>query len=114
KNDVSASRTKDYFAPPLLRDHPEIVSIAPRLKLDGQGRPTSKAVIVIGVRKIGPLRFGPGTVPRPPAAPLPDKLPVITPEGTEDRTQFIEVLIEDEGEIVLESNTAKRRPCPGG
>src|SRR6266567_2118772 len=110
---VTASRTKDYFETQLLRDHPEIVSIAPGLKLDGQGRPTGEAVIVIGVRRLNPLRFAPGTVPRPLAAPMPDRLPAITPEGIEDSTQLVEVVIEDEDEIVLASNTAKRRPCPG-
>ena len=61
-----------------LEEHPEVVSIAPRVKLDDHGRPTQDAVIVIGVRKINPLRFGPGAAPRPPAASLPDRLPAIT------------------------------------
>ncbi|HTU93343.1 MAG TPA: hypothetical protein VMF69_24900 [Gemmataceae bacterium] len=52
---LTASRTKDHFQAQLLRDHPEIVSLAPRLKLDDQGRPTNEAVIVIGVKKNNPI-----------------------------------------------------------
>ena len=111
---VTVSRTKDHFQAQLLRDHPEIVSIAPRLKLDDEGRPTKDGVIVIGVKKINPIRFGPGAAPRAQAAPLPTKLPVITAKGVEHKTQSVDVIVEDEGEIVLESFTAKRRPCPGG
>lgn len=111
---LTASRTKDHFQAQLLRDHPEIVSIAPRLKLDDQGQPTRDALIVIGVKKINPLRFGPGTSARPQTAAIPTQLPAITVQGGEDRTQFVDVVIEDEGEIVLESFTIKRRPCPGG
>lgn len=111
---TTASRTKNHFETQLLQDHPEIVSIAPRLKLDDQGRPTKDGVIVIGVKKINPLQFGPGATPRPQATPIPAKLPVINAQGVEDKTQTVDVIIEDEGEIVLESFTAKRRPCPGG
>lgn len=111
---MTASRTKDHFQLQLLSDHAEIVSIAPRLKFDTQGRLTNDALIVIGVKKINPLRFGPGATTRPPSAGIPQRLPVITAEGIEDSTQFVEIVIEEEGEIVLESLTAKRRPCPGG
>lgn len=110
---TTASRTKVYFEARLLREHPEIVSIAPRLKRDGQGRPTHEAVIVVGVKKINPLQFGAGAAPRPPSS-IPKRLPVLTAQGVEDKTQFVEVIVEDEGEVVLESFTAKRRPCPGG
>src|SRR5438445_210511 len=103
----TASRTKDHFQAQLLGDHPEIVSIAPRLKLDAQGRPTNDSVIVIGVKKINPLRLGPGVAARPQAAGIPNRLPVITAQGLVDKTQFVEVVIEDEGDIVLESFTAK-------
>ncbi|HQU45507.1 MAG TPA: hypothetical protein PK867_22020, partial [Pirellulales bacterium] len=65
---AAASRTKDHFQAQLLRDHPEIVSIAPRMKLDDQGRPTQDAVIVIGIKMINPLRFGAGAAARPQAA----------------------------------------------
>jgi hypothetical protein len=111
---LTTSRTKDHFQALLLREHPEIVSIAPRLKLDDQGRPTKDALIVIGVKKINPLRFGSGAVPRLQAAPIPTKLAAITAQGIEDPAQFVEVIIEEEGEVVLESFTAQRRPCPGG
>jgi hypothetical protein len=110
---LTASRTKDHFHVQLLRDHPEIVSIAPRLQLDDQGRPTKNAVIVIGIRRINALRVGPGAVPRL-AASIPLRLPAITAQGAVDAAQSVEVVIEDEGEIVLESFTAKQRPCPGG
>lgn len=98
---LAASRTKDHFQDQLLRDHPEIISIAPRLKLDDQGQPMKDAVIVIGVKKINPIRFGPGVAVRPQTVLLPIKLPMITPQGVEDKTQFVDVIIEDEGEIVL-------------
>ncbi len=111
---LTASRTKDHFQAQLLRDYPEIVSIAPRLKLDDQGRPTKDAVIVIGVKRINPIRFGPGAAARAPAAPLPSRLPAITAKRVEDPTQSVDVVVEDEGEVVLESFTAKRRPCSGG
>ena len=94
----------NHFQAQLLQDHPEIVSIVPRLKLDDQGRPTGNAVIVIGVRKINPLRFGPGA-PRPQGIGIPDRFPVITVQGAEDHSQFVEVIVEDEGEIVLQSFT---------
>lgn len=103
---LTASRTKDHFEAQLFREHPEMVSIAPRLKLDDQGRPTADAVIVIGIKKINPIRFGAGTSVRPPVAALPTKLPAITPQGVEDHTESVEVIIEDEAEIILESFTA--------
>jgi hypothetical protein len=111
---TTASRTKDHFQVLLFQEHPEIVSIAPRLKLDDQGRLTSEAVIVVGVRKFNPIRLGPGASSGPRSTPIPDRLPAITTQGEEDRLQFVEVIVEEEGEIVLQSFTAKRRPCPGG
>src|SRR5262249_38577015 len=98
----------------LLRDHPEIVSIAPRLKLDEKGRPTKDAVLVIGVKRINPIRFGPGAAVRAQPAHLPTRLPAITVDGRVDAKQFVEVIIEQEGDLVLESFAVKRRPCPGG
>jgi hypothetical protein len=108
----TASRTKDHFQDQLLRDYPEIVSIAPRQKLDDQGRATNDAVIIIGVKKINPIRFGAGAAARPQGAPLPTKLPVVTPQGIEDKTQSVEVIIEDEGEIGADQRSVHgiRRP----
>ncbi len=98
----------------MTRIDPEIVSIAPRMKLDDRGRPTQDAVIVIGIKTINPLRFGAGAAARPQAAGIPERLPVFTAQGVEDKTRFVDVVIEQEGEVVLESFAAKRRPCPGG
>jgi hypothetical protein len=121
---AAASRTKDHFQDQLLQEHPEIVSIAPRLKLDADGFPTREAVIVIGVKSWPPLRLAPvigpqpqsAAVPgpRPPAALLPSQLPVIDAQGQEVRNQTVEVLIEEEGEILPQMLTARQRPCPGG
>jgi hypothetical protein len=107
---LMASRTKEHFQGQLLRDHPDIVSIAPRLKRDAQGQPTAEAVIVIGVKKINPLRLGPGAGARPPSAALPTRLPVVNAQGVEEKGHFVEVIIEDEGEIVAQAFTAKQRP----
>src|SRR5437016_5408184 len=98
-NYVTASRTKDHFQAQLLRDYPEIVSIAPRLKLDARGQLTGEAVIVVGVRRINRIRYGVGTTIRPQPAPIPDRLPAVTASGVLDASQTVEVVIEEEGEI---------------
>ena len=100
---VTASRTKDRFQAELLREYPEIVSIAPRLKLDVRGQPTGEGVIVIGIRRINRIRYGTGTSSRPQPTPIPDRLPAVTASGTLDPNQTVEVVVEDEGEIALES-----------
>jgi hypothetical protein len=41
---ATAFRTKDYYQEQLFRDHPEIVSLAPRMKLDEHGLPTGDAI----------------------------------------------------------------------
>jgi hypothetical protein len=102
----TASRTKQHFQDQLLRDHPEIVSIAPRLKLDGEGHPVpNEAVIVIGVktRRVHPS-----------AASIPDRLVALDPQNRLIPNQFVEVLVEEEGEILAEMLIARRRPAPGG
>ncbi len=111
---ATASRTKDYFQSKLLQAHPEIVSIAPRLKLDAEGRPTGEAVIVIGVVRRDGLRDGPPRRGQPEETSIPTKLPVIDTKNKKARNQTIEVIIEEEGEILAEMYTARRRPCPGG
>src|SRR5438093_10054404 len=111
---VTASATKDHFQNQLLQDHPEIVSIAPRLKLGDDGHPTTEAVIVVGVRARYPLRPGPGASAHPPAGLIPNELPAFDAQGAQLLGQTVLVLVEDEGEILPEMHTAARRPCPGG
>jgi len=111
---ATASRTKDYFQTKLVKAHPEIVSIAPRLKLDAEGRPTGEAVIVIGVVRRIDLRDGRRHRGQGEETSIPTKLPVIDAGNKEVRNQTVEVVIEEEGEILAEMYTARRRPCPGG
>jgi hypothetical protein len=113
-NYEAARRTKDHFQTKLLKDHPEIVSIAPRLKLDAEGRPTGEAVIVVGIIRPNALRDGARRRPKPTMTSIPTRLPVIDAQGKEMRNQMVEVIIEEEGEILAEMYTARRRPCPGG
>lgn len=86
------------------------MSISPQLKPDDHGNPTEEAVIVIGVRKLNPLRLGPGTAALRRAVAIPTKLPVISPEGAVGPSQFVEVIIEEEGEVVHGQASA----VPGG
>jgi hypothetical protein len=109
---TTATRTKDYFQAQLLRDHPEIVSIAPQMKLDAQGCPTSEAVIVIGVKVRNPPRSG-GVTGVSSKTAIPARLPVVDTRGNILTTDHVEVVIEDEGEIVPHLNAARMRPCPG-
>lgn len=113
-NYEAASRTKTHFERELLEQHREIVSIAPQLKLDENGNPTEDAVIVVGVTKINRITAGEGggVVNVPPE--IPSELPVISLAGVPEKDETIEVIIEEEGDIRLVMNTAKRRPCPGG
>ncbi len=105
-----ASRTKDHFQAVLLRDHPEIVSLAPRLVLNDAGGLTTEAVIVVGIsRAQRPLSsVGGSDTPS-----IPAELPIVNENGDPTNTT-IPVIIEDEGELVAEVYTAHRRPCPGG
>lgn len=109
---ITASRTKDHFQEQLLTEHPEIVSIAPQEKLDDAGKATGEAIIVIGVQ-VRPI-IGPGGRAVHSPEPIPDKLPIISTAGKMSLTETVEVVIEKEDPIMAQSNTAKRRPCPGG
>jgi hypothetical protein len=62
---------------------------------------------------LNPLRGVPGTdIQAQP--PIPTNLPVIDAQGNEVPSETVDVIIEDEGEILPQMNTMKRRPCPGG
>lgn len=111
---AAASRTKNHFQSKLLEANPEIVSIAPRLKLDAEGRPTGEALIVIGVVRRNGLGDGARRRGQAVEPSIPSKLPVIDERDKEVRNQTVEVIIEEEGEILAEMYTARRRPCPGG
>jgi hypothetical protein len=113
-NYEAARRTRDHFQKQLLKDHPEIVSIAPRLKLDPEGRPTGEAVIVVGIIRRNSLRDGARRRAKAEASSIPTKLPVIDAQGKQIRSQMVEVIIEEEGEILAQMYSARRRPCPGG
>src|ERR1700733_12163411 len=108
---TTASRTKDYFQAQLLRDHPEIVSIAPQMKFDAQGCPTSEAVNVIGVKVRNPPRTG-GVAAVSPNAAIPARLPVVDARGNLLASDHVEVVIEKEGEIVPYLNAAKDATFP--
>src|SRR5687767_6285188 len=92
-----ATRTKDFYQDQLLRDHPEIVSIAPRLKLDGDGLPTREAIIVIGVRGRNPLRLGVGGSAEAHRASIPSRLDVVDAQSLQPTGDSVEVVVEDEG-----------------
>ena len=117
-NYTLASLTKDHHAEELLNQHPEIVSIAPRMKLDENGQVTGEAVIVIGIKSISPLHSvnGQPIISSEESGSLPSSLPVVVDEiGTLSQTdELVEVIIEFEGEIYAEMNTGRVRPCPGG
>jgi hypothetical protein len=110
---ATASRTKDHHKDQLLRDHPEIVSLAPRWKLDDHGMPMGEAVIVIGInsRKWAQLeRRGRG--PKPLA--MPTRLAVVDAVNNQPTGESVDVVIEEQGEAVADSLTGQLRPCPGG
>lgn len=111
---ITASRTKDYFEAQLLRDHPEIVSIAPQLKLDEHGFATKEGIIVIGVvsRKLSPLGEGESTSSSP--IPIPSSLPAVDEKGAVQEGEEVTVVVEETGEVVPHMNVARMRPCPGG
>ena len=113
-----ASLTKDHHAEELLNQHPEIVSIAPRMKLDENGQVTEEAVIVIGVKSMNPLHSANGQpiISSEESRSLPSSLPVVVDEiGTFSKNnEQVEVIIEFEEEIYAEMNTGRIRPCPGG
>jgi hypothetical protein len=111
---ITASRTKDHFEVQLLQDYPEIVSIAPQLKLDDQGHPTDQGIIVIGVAPRNALRSGPGESIIRPAQPIPSKLPAVDPQGKFIANDEVTVIVEYTGSIDPDMNTARMRPCPGG
>jgi len=111
-NYEEVSRTKDFHQTRLLHDHPEIVSIAPMPKLNDQGLPTDEAVIVIGIKKMDRPPLTPTSQTQ--AAAIPKKLPLIALNGVEDKSQSVDVIVEEEGEIAPEESTGRRRPCPGG
>jgi hypothetical protein len=113
-NYITASRTKDHFQEQLLREHPEIVSIAPQLKLDDNGHATEEAVIVVGVSRQAVLRYGSGSFVSPSAQPIPPTLPAVDERGASIAGEEIPVIVEETGEIVAHMNTARMRPCPGG
>jgi len=110
----TVNRTKDHFQDQLLRDHPEIVSISPQLRLDENGQLTEVAYIVIGVNLPHPLRLGPGVTASEGAPSIPSTLPTVDSDGKIVEGTRVDVEIEDEGEITPQGNTTKERPCPGG
>src|SRR5215831_13119323 len=92
--------TRDSFQDQLLRDHPEIVSLAPRLKRDAHGQPTAEGFILVGIRQL----------PNPPDGwhPLPDQFPLPARDGNDQPIAHLTVdcLVELEGPLSL------GRPAP--
>ena len=111
---ITASRTKDHFQGQLLREHSEIVSIAPQLKLDAAGHATNEGIIVIGIAQRHPLRLERGESVSQSTVPIPSKLPAVDMKGRFIAGEDIMIVVEDTGEIVPHMNTARMRPCPGG
>jgi hypothetical protein len=109
----TASRTKDHFQDELLAEHPQIVSIAPRLLRHDRGFPTGSAGIVIGVQELLAKQIGRGGEPTGPA-PIPASLPAIDEQGNRSPSEVVPIIIEPEGPVVIELNNARMRPCPGG
>lgn len=111
---LTASRTKDYYQSQLLQDHPEIVSIAPRLEVDSRGHPTGEGIIVIGVEQRNPVRLHGGAATAAPAKPIPSQLQAVNERGAFTADVFVQVIVEDTGSVVPQMNTARMRPCDGG
>lgn len=82
---LTASQTKDHFQDQLLRDHPEIVSIAPRLKLDKSGQPTKDGIIVIGVALRNPISLNVSAARASKA--IPRTLPAVDARGSRIRAR---------------------------
>jgi hypothetical protein len=108
---AAASRTKDHHKEQLFREHPEIVSIAPSWKVDDRGRRTGDAVIVIGIsaRKLSRL----GRRRRDGLAPIPGRLEVVDAQRRLTG-EYVEVVVEDHGDVVAHGLTDRVRPCGGG
>jgi hypothetical protein len=111
---TTASRTKEHFSEQLISEHTEIVSIAPQLARDSNGMLTSEGVIVIGVRRINPKHDLTGQQSIAVRQEIPSELPAIDAGGFLSTTEMIPVIVEYEGVISSEMNTAGVRPCPGG
>ena len=111
---ATASSTKEHFSAQLLADHPEIVSIAPQLALDSSGNFTEDGVIVIGVRQVQPKHNLTGQTILSDREEIPSQLPAVSSDGTPLTNEMIPVIIEFEGEVSFQMNTAQLRPCPGG
>src|SRR6185369_12947648 len=107
---AAASRTKDHHKEQLFREHPEIVSIAPSWKVDDRGRRTGDAVIVIGIsaRKLSRL----GRRRRDGLAPIPGRLEVVDAQRRLTG-EYVEVVVEDHGDVVAHGLTDRVRPCGG-
>jgi Trypsin len=114
-NYITASRTKDYFQTQLLRDHPEIVVISPRLKLDDSGYPTEEGIIVICVAMRPPLRQNLGRSIASPRPSIPSTLPAVNQQGDFIAGEEVQVVVEETDELRADQfNNARIRPCPGG
>ena len=106
---TTASRTKDHFQTQLLREHPEIVSIAPQLKLDAAGNPTQEGIIVVGVGSGNPLQ--PGS--QPSDNPIPLNLPAIDFWGHFIAGEEVTVVVTNTGYVVPHIDSVPTLPSAG-
>lgn len=111
---VTASNTKNFFQRQLLRDHPEIVVIFPRHKLDDSGNPTEEGIIVICVALRSPLRLNLGRSIASLRSSIPSILPAVNQLGNFIAGEEVQVVVEETDELRADSNTARNRPCPAG
>jgi hypothetical protein len=111
-----ARYTRNFYQLSLFREYPEIVSMAPRLKRDQNGKPTQEAYVVVGVREQKRIR---PTFQRP----------AIGPDGQPIEDLMVDFVLEIEGSIRADrpidektllghasplAASNRMRPCPGG
>jgi len=118
-----ARTTRDHFQDQLLDEHPEIVSLAPRLKLDDSGQPTHEAYVLVGIRAL----------PQPPDNwhPMPHvfELQAHDEHGQPVHDVMVEFRVEEEGpfhfgtpaqgpggavDFLATAAAVVVRPCHGG
>jgi hypothetical protein len=120
-----ARYTRNYYQVSLLKEYPDIVSLAPRLKWVLHGEPTKEAYVVVGVRKLRDKDGQPKRKRLPPVFQMKAR----GPDGEPIANLMVDFVLEYEGPIKARApidekallgfpsasgSSSRVRPCPGG